>query len=335
MPTESKDMYIQLRIIKTLSGDRYIYDFHLWGDTIDSVTYQHSLEAERYEIYRDTIRAIGDHIYDYERNLSSGAKTYQEKVSEWLLDVSKMIKKEFLPPSSTHFAKTMREVEKLAKSGHEIVLTITSNCYLVPWWLSNSYISNRPEDSWSVLFSIGFIPAHITLEPTQTRVVKRPRIALISRPSSDLQYAKDIAEKFRELDLVPSANIEVQNGKKNIDRGVGRFGLLREEIKKSLSENHILFYYGHFRIDEEAPEKSYLEALLEYAAGRGNFVPSDRITLDSIKSLISGKILFLNACRSIGLPFLSEKTPFPELVPLMLDSYILEEIADAAVAYHM
>jgi len=318
----------QLRIIKSQSGSDYTYDFSLWCGRERPVFGQRSVEAQQYKNRKAAIEAIKDHIADFRRKLVSSLQAanrdYQKAIGDWLQDIPRMIKKEFLPPKDSQFAQKMIRLEQRAKSGEQVVLTITTNEYLIPWWLTHSYTSDELNQIWSALFVIGFMPAHITLDPHKTKPISKPRIALISRPSSDLRNARRITDKLIMKNL--AHQVEIHNGEKNEPEiELGRFGLLREEIEKTLSENQVLFYYGHFELNEKFPEQSYLEALDEFAAGRMEHdVEPEKITLKSVEKLIKGKVLFLDACRSIGLPFLADK-PFPQHNEILPDFYLINK----------
>lgn len=340
-------MEVDLRIIKTPSGEDLSYDFSLWDDRKSRPAVgQRVVEMTRYENFSHAIRYLQEHVATFKSKLVLDTQVanedYRYSVGRWLTDVARMVKREFLPAADTAFGVRMAVLERRAKAGQKISLRISTNEYLIPWWLANSYDSDNPEEGWTSLFAIGFFPAHFPPEIRSPSPVKKPRIALISRPSSDLRNAADINVKLIEKDL--DHKVKQIDGQKNASsKELGRFGLLRDEIEQILKQHRVLLYYGHFDLNENYPEKSYLEALQDYAVGRKEReIPPEKIQLSSIENLLKGKVLFLDACRSSGLPFLGDH-PFPRNDQVLPDFYLRNKIVcigtiypifdDAAVEY--
>lgn len=338
-------MTIKLRILKTLSGDEIVYDFNLWDGLHSPITAQKSIENTRYEIYKSAIQSIQVRITEFKAQLvldeQLANEKYQDSITRWVKDISTMIMEQFLPETKTPFAQAMMKLELQAKE-KDIVVEIATNDYLVPWWISRSYTANSWQEIWNALFIIGFSPAHLNVETTRPELPENPRIALISRPSNDLKRSTDIENKLKDNDLFSEINL--LDGKKNTAPDtIKRFGLLRKEIESAVSDNQVLLYYGHFELDEKFPEKSYIEALQEYGAGRKEIeIPPEKISLQSLQKILEGKILFLDACRSIGLPTMS-KDNFPKNESVLPNFYLSNKIIcigtiypifdDAAVVY--
>ncbi len=319
-------MNVYLKIVKTPEGEDYYYSFTLWGD-IESVDGNRQIKESQYKKFRDSIVHIREFIDSYLAKLSGDIQQandlYIANMTRWVRVVSRMIIREFLPDTESKFAKKFSELETLARGGSDINITILTNEFLVPWWLSRPYCDGKSGDLWGNIFSIGLIPAFIG-DTVEDVVIKEPRIALISRPTQDLSKAKNIEERLDETGVfspVERKAFNIQNGKKNQhEEDMGFFGLVRKDIVDTLTSGEIIFYYGHFELDETFPGNSTLQATYGYdVTGE---VTRDPIKLDDVKDLLEGKILFLNACRSIGLPFL-EDNPFPSQEKI-LPNYFLK-----------
>lgn len=338
-------MSIKLRIIKTLSGENIVYDFNLWDGTQSPITEQKTIDGTEYEGYKSAIQSIQNHVIEFKgalaRDPQYANEKYQETITKWIKDVSRMIVERFLPSRETLFARAMMNLEQSAKQTNT-VLEIATNDYLIPWWISKSYTANTWQEIWASVFVIGFCPAHLDTETTRPILPTKPRIALISRPSNDLRGAADIEYQLKDNGL--SNEIHFLDGKKNTAPNLlKRFGLLKDEIKDIIADNQVLLYYGHFELNEKTPEKSCLEALQDFPAGRKEIdIPAEKISLESLRNLLEGKILFLDACRSIGLPSMAKEN-FPKSENIISSFYLNNKITcigtiypifdDAAVVY--
>ena len=293
----------ELQIIKVPSGDHHNFKFVL-SDGQHFVVGNRNIHTSRYERHRTTIESINDHIAQFLNGESNNI--YRQRVNNWLIDVSKMILREFLPAQHTKFAQFMTELENKAAGGEYIYLRIITDEFLIPWWLARSYeYSMEVNFIWSSLFIVEFFPLQSIYSDIETNVTaSRRKIALISRPSSDLEKATDLELRLDREEITQA--IRFYDGKMG-RREMGRFGLTRWEIENIFKENEVLLYYGHFNLNEDSPKDSYLEAVYEYLAGRDDEYLSDDITLESIEHFLKGKVLFLNACRSIGLPYFTSE----------------------------
>jgi CHAT domain len=296
-----------------------------WSDTDGPVSAQKTIEYSQFDRFKRIIFTLTKHIKSFREDLNSDTRkansAYRSAIEGWLDDVSKMISREILPEKSTGFAKRMQKIEQIALDGEQITLQICTNEYLLPWWLSSCYsVQTSAEktayDTWSSIFSIGFLPYNVTEAPKE-EVKDRNRIALISRPSSDLRNARDLSNSI-------GSKIHVHDGKDNVGRpGIDRFGITQNEVKQIFENNDMIFYYGHFELNELNPERSYFEVLEEFAAGRNEYeIPANKVTVKSLIDCLKNKVLFLDACRSIGLPLISEKE-FPSNKDL-LSTYFLD-----------
>lgn len=340
-------MNINLKIVKTIEGEDYNYSFMMWGE-IDPVVGYKKVKESQYKKFKESIVHIREFISTYlaklNRDIQQANDEYILNITRWLLVISRMVKEEFLPAGDSEFAKIFTKLELLAKEGRDINFTILTNEYLIPWWLARLYSHENSKDIWANNFSIGLIPAFIESNKHENISIKEPRISLISRPTEDLFKAKSIEKRFNETSMFDKKTQETfyyQNGEKNQHNDdLGFFGLVRNDIIYALNSGELIFYYGHFELDEERPGNSSIQATFGYdVTGE---VKRDPIKLDDVKSLLEGKILFLNACRSIGLPFLGDD-PFPSQEKI-LPNYFLKNhtvcigtiypiFSDAAVDY--
>jgi hypothetical protein len=192
MPSErrrsKREVDAELRVIKTLSGDYYFYEFQLWDGTRPANS-QRRIEKSDYDGLKQAIQAIKDHVADFQRELTKDQHRanarYRDRVEEWLTDISRLIKQEFLPAAETPFAAAMAKLEKQARR-NPVNLLISTNEYLIPWWLTNPYVEHDFAESWHSLFSLGFLPLSIAVDKDTPDPTPKTRIALISRPSYDL-----------------------------------------------------------------------------------------------------------------------------------------------------
>jgi hypothetical protein len=341
-------MNINLKIVKSPDGDDfYNYSFLLWGE-VDPITGYSKVNKSDYQKFRKSIIGINEiiktYLYKLNQDIQLANDVYIASMTRWIQIISRMVKEQFLPSADSKFAKRFSELELLAKGGTDITFTMLTNEYLIPWWLARLYSYENQNDIWGKYFSIGLIPALIEADTPEKISIKEPRIALISRPTEDLSKAKSIEERLDENKIVETKvqkSLIHQNGKKNQHNpDLGFFGLVKNDIIYALKSGEVIFYYGHFQLDEEHPGNSTIEATYGYdVTGE---VTRDPIKLDDVKSLLEGKILFLNACRSIGLPFLGDN-PFPSQENI-LPNYFLKNhtvsigtiypiFSDAAVDY--
>jgi hypothetical protein len=315
-----------LKIIRSKSGtgdDAYaIYDFNFWGDNVPAVTYQYLVEPEKDKSIRGGVSDLRKYIESFRQDVRTKDE-FTKKVKEWLEEISRSIRHIILPPKGTPFANAMVELENKARSGEDIFLTILTNDYLIPFWLTKCYTRSGDElNTWDLLFSFGFVPAHINeavtnKENQEPHVVRGERIALLARPSPDLSAIQEISASFNNKnepkgkDVLSGYDIDIIDGARNSNReSVNRFGLFADEIVEALEEHQVIFYYGHFDFNEKSPEDSCMVAL-NYAYGNEEKKKAnENVRLSSIKETIKGKVLFLNSCRSIGLPIFDE-TDFP------------------------
>ncbi len=331
-------MVVKLQIIKAPKegASGFSYHFSLYDDkSKDFLSATVHIEDSRYDAYKSAIQAIQNHIDDfrvrYVQNPIRANDEYKNSVNAWLNDIPKLIKNEFLPSIKTPFGKKFLRFEKSAGKGKKIFLLISSNEYIIPWWLSQTYSGNKNWEVFSRIFIIGFVPIDSGIDNVLKPKEIKPRIALISRPPSDLRNATDLSGAIKEKKL--DSIIEFHDGKNNASMRSGRFGLFRNEIIECFSKNKVLLYYGHFNPDESKPERSYLEALQEYAAGRKETdIPPEKIRLKSIEKFLYGKVLFLDACRSAGLPFLG-KVDFPEVDEVLPGFFVRNKIICIGTIY--
>lgn len=300
-----------LEITKIPFGSEMGFKFNLTGENV-SINCIRKVTAANYTQFKDTLMQVSDYVSDFKADKIDNS-TYRRGISGWLNRVSTMIRDEFMPElekDKTGFVEKMIQLEAGVRNREkQVVLSLITNDYLIPYWLAKPYRyqtnTENLEECWATLYSIGFLPLSTHQDGRIKAHIKNDnRIALISRPSNNLEKAKQVilSDSLKE-------KLDIKDGHENLSNSEveNLFGLTPRQVQSFIKDRQVIFYYGHFNLDENNPGQSSLETLYPYGRSRDGLVRSYELTLESIQEFLEGKVLLLDACRSAGIPYFGTK----------------------------